>query len=319
VTDSSLFIGIDVSAKTLDLAHSADPAIRTFANDPNGIGQLIALLKPLTPRLIVLESTGKLEQPLLLALLEAGLPAARVDPKRVRLFAYGIGQLAKTDPIDARVLMKFAELASPRLTEKKPENQAELAELLTCRSQLIETRTVHQNQLARTISPVAQKSLKSVLTHLQSRIKKLDKEIERIVDNDDAMSDLDKLLRSFKGVGPVLAATLISQLPELGKLNHSELTALVGLAPYNRDSGTYSGKRSIRGGRTRVRNVLYMCTVAALRHNPVLKTTYQRLRAAGKLAKVALVACARKFLRILNAMVRDNQIWTPKLQLDTCK
>lgn len=316
MADASIFVGIDVSSATLDLSHSNTQSVNSFANDRPGISQIVALLKSLAPKLIVIESTGKLEQPLLLALLEADLPVARVDPKRVRLFAYGIGQLAKTDPIDARVLMKFAELASPRLSEKKAQNRAELAELLTCRSQLIDTRTVHQNQLSRTTSRIAQKSLESVLAHLQSRIEKLDKEIEKIVDNDDDMRGLEKLLRSFKGVGPILAATLISQLPELGKLSHSELTALVGLAPYNRDSGTHSGKRSIRGGRTRVRNVLYMCTVSALRHNAVLKHTYKRLRSAGKIAKVALIACARKFLRILNAMVRDNQNWIPKAAVE---
>ena len=319
MADSNLFVGIDVSSASLDLCSSNDETIRRFSNDPGGIAALLDLLAGLSPKLIVIESTGGLERPLLLALLAADLPVARVDPKRVRLFAYGIGQLAKTDAIDARVLMRFAQLASPRLAEKKAQNQAELAELLVCRAQLIDTRTAHQNQLTRTGSKIARKSLQSVLSHLRSRIEKLDRAIEKIIDNDDDMRGLDELLRSFKGVGPVLAATLISQLPELGKLPHSKLAALVGVAPYNRDSGSYSGKRSIRGGRARVRKVLYMCTVAALRHNPILKQTYQRLRAAGKLAKVAIIACARKFLRILNAMVRDQQPWAPKLSLQTCK
>jgi len=319
VTDSNVFVGIDVSSTSLDLCCSNKPMIRNFSNDAAGIASLVEMLAALTPKVIVVESTGGLEKALVLALLQADLPVARVDPKRVRQFAYGIGQMAKTDAIDARVLMQFAALASPRLAQKKARNQAELAELLTCRSQLIDTRTAHQNQLARTSSKIARKSLESVLSHLRSRIAKLDREIEKIIDNDDDMRGLDELLRSFKGVGPVLAATLISQLPELGKLPHSKIAALVGVAPYNRDSGSYSGKRAIRGGRPRVRKLLYMCTVAALRHNPILKQTYQRLRAAGKLAKVAVIACARKFLRILNAMVRDNQIWAPKLLLETCK
>lgn len=152
-----------------------------------------------------------------------------------------------------------------------------------------------------------------MLDHLQKRIEKLDRQIEKIIDDDDQMRKLDELLRTVKGVGPILAATLISQLPEIGKLGHAQLTALVGLAPYNRDSGTQRGKRSIRGGRTAVRNIIYMCTVAAIRHNQALKQTYKRLRDAGKVPKVALVACARKFLRILNAIVRDNAPWTPKL------
>jgi transposase len=303
---------------TLDLAWCNDPASaqavvdRSFSNDAAGIVQVVRQLRELSPQLIVLESTGKLEQPLLLALLDAQLPVARVDPKRVRLFALGLGQLAKTDAIDARVLMKFAQLAAPRVTEKKTQNRAELAELLTCRRQLIDTRTAHQNQLSRTASVFARKSLESVLRHLQSRLQKLDRQIARLVDDDDEMRDLDKLLRSFKGVGPVLAATLISQLPELGRLGHAPLTALVGLAPYNRDSGTQQGKRSIRGGRSAVRQILYVCTVSAIRHNVTLKRAYRRLRDAGKPAKVALIACARKFLRILNAMVRDHVAWSAK-------
>ena len=315
MADSFPFVGIDVSLATLDLAWCDDPAAgRSFTNDARGIGQVVQLLRELTPppQLIVVESTGKIEQPLLLALLDAGLPVARVDPKRVRLFAYGIGQLAKTDPIDARVLAKFAELAAPRLTEKKSQNRSELAELLTCRRQLIDTRTAHQNQLSRTASSFARKSLESVLRHLQSRLEKLDREIARIIDDDDEMRGLEKLLRSFKGVGPILAATLIGQLPEIGRLGHAQLAALVGLAPYNRDSGTQRGRRSIRGGRAPVRQMLYMCTVAAIRHNPTLKATYARLRDAGKVAKVALIACARKFLRILNAMVRDHLTWSPR-------
>ena len=200
------FVGIDVCSKTLDLACSDSSALRSFANDASGIGAIVELLTDLRPLLIVVESTGKLEQPLLLALLDAGLPVSRVNPKRVRQFAYGIGQLAKTDPIDARVLAKFAELASPRLSEKKEKNRAELAELLTCRRQLIETRTAHQNQLLRTGSAFAQKSLRSVLNHLKSRVEKLDRQIEKIIDDDDDMRKLDELLRSFKGVGPILAA-----------------------------------------------------------------------------------------------------------------
>lgn len=309
-----VFVGIDVSQAWLDVAQCDDPAaVRRFANDPGGVAQVLGLLKGLgpAPSLVVVESTGKLEDPLLLALLDAGLPVARVDPKRVRLFAYGIGQLAKTDPIDARVLRRFAELAGPRLTEKKARNRSELAELLVCRRQLIDTRTAHQNQLSRTTGAFARTSLRSVLDHLQKRIEKLDRRIAKIVDDDDEMRGLERLLRSFKGVGPVLAATLISQLPELGHIGHAPLAALVGLAPYNRDSGTHSGRRSVRGGRGAVRRTLYMCTVAAVRHNPTLRQTYRRLRDAGKVAKVALVACARKFLRILNAMVRDRLTWSP--------
>jgi transposase len=314
----SIFIGIDVCGSSLDLARSDQPDVHSsFANDAAGIAQVLGLLAPLNPALIVVESTGKLEHPLLFALLDAGLTVSQVNPKRVRQFAYGIGQLAKTDPIDARMLMRFAQLAGPRLTERKAAHRVELAELLTCRRQLIETRTAHQNQLTRTASGFARTSLRSVLDCLRKRIERLDRQIEKLVDDDDDLRKLDELLRTVKGVGPILAATLISQLPELGKIGHAQLTALVGLAPYNRDSGTQRGKRTIRGGRTAVRNVIYMCTVAAIRHNPALKQMYTRLRDGGKASKVALVATARKFLRILNAIVRDNQPWAPKLVPET--
>lgn len=304
-------VGIDVSKAHLDLARSDQGDVVRFDNDAKGIGAVVELLLALNPRLVVVESTGKFENALVSALLDAAVPVARVNPRRVHQFAYGIGKLAKTDPIDARVLARYAQVAEPHLTEKRDENRTELAELLTCRRQLVNTRTAHSNQLATTGSDFARKSLKTLLSHLKVRIEKLDKRIAKLIEDDDDLNKLDGLLQSVKGVGVVLSATLISQLPELGKLGHNQISALVGLAPFNRDSGTFSGKRSIRGGRTEVRNVLYVCTVAAVRSNDVLRAAYQRLRAAGKPTKVAIIAVARKFLRILNAMARDDKHWSP--------
>ena len=314
---ADLCVGIDVCAAHLDLGRSDDATgvVERYDNDPAGVRALVRTLLALEPRLVVVESTGKLEDPLVHALLDAQISVARVDPKRVRQFAYGIGRLAKTDPIDARVLARYAQVAEPHLAQKRDRNRAELAELLTCRRQLIETRTAHSNQLATAHSAFAKRTLRGILQNLQTRIGALDKRVEQIVSDDDDLHTLDRLLRSVKGVGPVLAATLISQLPELGRLGHAQVTALVGLAPFNRDSGGRQGKRSIRGGRTAVRNVLYVCTVAAVRCNPVLKRCYQRLRAAGKVPKVAIVAVARKFLRILNAMVRDRKPWAEQIKL----
>jgi transposase len=306
-----VFIGIDVSKAHLDLARSDQGDVTRFDNDAGGIEAVVQLLLALSPRLVVVESTGKLENPLVSALLDAAIAVARVNPKRVRQFAYGIGKLAKTDPIDARVLARYAQVAQPHLSEKRDKNRTELAELLACRRQLVDARTAHSNQLRTTESAFAKRRLQSVLSSLKAQVQKLDKQIARLIDDDDDLNKLDELLRSVKGVGAVLSATLISRVPELGKFGHAQVSALVGLAPFNRDSGNQQGKRSIRGGRSEVRAVLFVATVAAVRSNDVLKAAYQRFRAAGKPPKVALVAVAHKFLRILNAMVRDNKHWSP--------
>ena len=316
VPPDAIFVGIDVSADRLDLARHDQTQVWSFPNDEKGINKLLELLRPWKPARIALESTGKLERPLLNALLDAHLNACHVNPQRVRQFANGMGWLAKTDSLDARILARFAEKAGPRISTKSPEKQAELAELLTCRRQLIETRTAHGNQLKRTSSTFAGKRLENVLENLQEQIEELDDRISEIIDSDDDMSHLNTILQSVTGVGTVLAATLIAQLREIGHLDHRPLSALVGLAPYNNDSGRHKGTRSIRGGRAAVRSVLYVCTVAAIRHNPILKAKYEQLRAAGKAAKVAIIACARKLLRILNALVRDNTTWqNPKIKI----
>jgi transposase len=303
-------VGIDVSKAHLDLARSDQGDVTRFDNDAGGIEAVVQLLLALSPRLVVVESTGKLENPLVSALLDAAIAVARVNPKRVRQFAYGIGKLAKTDPIDARVLARYAQVAQPHLSEKRDKNRTELAELLACRRQLVDARTAHSNQLRTTESAFAKRRLQSVLSSLKAQVQKLDKQIARLIDDDDDLNKLDELLRSVKGVGAVLSATLISRVPELGKFGHAQVSALVGLAPFNRDSGNQQGKRSIRGGRSEVRAVLFVATVAAVRSNDVLKAFYTRLREAGKVPKVALVATAHKFLRILNAMVRDNKHWS---------
>jgi transposase len=315
VPADAIYVGIDVSSDRLDLARHDQTQTWSFTNDEKGIADLLKLLKPWKPARIAVESTGKLERPLLTALFDAQLNACHVNPQRVRNFADGMGWLAKTDSLDARVLARFAEKAGPRISTKSPEKQAELTELLTCRRQLIDARTAHRNQRTRTFSDFARKRLDNVLENLKTQIEQLDDRIAQIIDSDDDMSHLNTILQSVTGVGVVLAATLIAQLREIGHLDHRPLSALVGLAPYNNDSGRHKGDRSIRGGRSAVRSVLYVCTVAAIRHNPILSAKYKQLRADGKAAKVAIIACARKLLRILNALVRDNVTWqNPKLQ-----
>ena len=311
VSVSALFVGIDVAKDKLDLARSdaKDKGLLVFANDPQGIAQILQQLTAASPARIVIESTGGLERPLLEALLDAGLPVALVNPNRVRHLAMGLGILAKTDPIDARVLMEFARLAEPRLAAKRSAHQAELDALVTCRRQLTVTRTQQSNCRLSTTSKVALKSIDAILKSLDKQIDLLDGQIRKLIDSDDDFKHLDRLLRSVPGVGPVLSATLLGELAELGHTDRRQISALVGVAPFNCDSGRQRGQRSIRGGRTSVRCVLYMASLAAMRCNPVLRRFAQRLQKAGKTAKVIIVACMRKLLALLNAMVRDNLTW----------
>jgi transposase len=305
-----VFVGIDVAKDKLDLARSDSVELIAVANDGQGIARVVRELTAARPSRIVVESTGGLERPLLEALLDANLPVALVNPARVRHFAIGIGILAKTDPIDARVLVKFAQLAEPRLAQKCTENQAELDELVTCRRQLTAARTAQANARLTTRSGDAQKSIDAVLKELDKQVELLDRKIRKLIDSDDDFKHLDGLLRSVPGVGPVLSATLLAELRELGTTDRRQITALVGLAPFNHDSGKSTGRRAIRGGRTSVRCVLYMAALAAIRFNPVLSRFADRLRRTGKRAKVIIVACMRKLLALLNAMIRDNLTWT---------
>jgi transposase len=307
---SCTFVGIDVAKEHLDLARSDTGELLTVSNDQPGIRRIIELLKAASPKCIVVESTGGLERPVLEAMLDAHLPVALVNPVRVRYLAIGIGILAKTDPIDAGVLMEFGRLAEPRLAKKRSANQVELDDLITCRRQLTAARTAQANARLTTRSKDAQRSIDAVLQTLDKQIESLDQKIRKLIDSDDDFKHLDRLLQSVPGVGPVLSSTLLAELRELGTTDRREIGALVGVAPFNRDSGTFRGKRSIRGGRVSVRCVLYMATLAAIRFNPILRTFAERLSKAGKSAKVIIVACMRKLLGLVNAMVRDNLMWS---------
>jgi len=316
VPPAPVYVGIDVAQDKLDLARTDADAVPAFANDPAGVAAVVDLLSSIRPAVIVVEATGGLERPLLDALLEAGLPAALVHPGRVRYFAKGLGILAKTDRIDARVLAQFARLAAPRLTQKRSANQAELAALVVCRRQLTLARAEQANRRRATASRAALRSIDAVLATLDKQVESLDKQIRELLDADDDFKHLDGLLRSVPGVGPVLSATLAAELRELGQTDRRQVGALVGVAPFNCDSGKLKGRRAIRGGRTAVRCVLYMATLAAMRSNPIIQTFARRLKQAGKLNKVVIVACMRKLLALLNAMLRDNLTWD---ELDVVK
>jgi transposase len=306
---SSLFVGIDVAKDKLDLARSDTGECFCFTNDPAGIAGIVDSFATIRPACIVVESTGGLERPLLDALLDAHLPVALVNPGRVRHFAIGAGFLAKTDALDAAMLVQFAQRAKVRLTQKCSENQSELDALITCRRQLVGSRTVQENCRSSTRSPSALQALLAVIKTLEKQIELLDKKIRKLIDSDDDFKHMDKLLQSVPGVGPVLSSTLLAELSELGTTDRQQIGALVGVVPFNCDSGKHRGQRAIRGGRSQVRNVLYMNSVCAIRHNPLLKQFAQRLQIAGKSSKVIIVACMRKLLTLLNAMVRDNLMW----------
>ena len=307
-----MFVGIDVAKGKLDLATSdGTQRVATFGNDPAGHRRIVELLlaSPQRPACIVVESTGGYEWPLIEALLEADLPVAHVNPTYVRHLAIGLKILAKTDPIDARVLVRYAELAGPVLLERCTKNQAELAALVTCRRQLGQTLTQQANRRAMTRSAVALRAIDKVVKTLEHQIAGLDAAIRKLIDSDDHFKDLDRILRSVPGIGPVASATLVAQMPELGKADRRQAPALLGVVPYNHDSGTLKGQRAIYGGRAHPRCVTYMATLAAIRCNPIIKTFAQRLRAKGKKAKVVIVACMRKLITLINAMLRDRLEW----------
>jgi transposase len=312
--------GIDVSRDKLDVAPPGTDAVPSFANDAAGVARVVALLSALPPALapsaVVVESTGGLERPLVEALLEAGLPVALVHPGRVRYFAKGLGILAKTDRIDALVLRRFGELAAPRLLERRSRNQAELRDLVACRRQLCQTRAQQYNRRATTASKTALRSIDAVVAALDKQVESLERRIRALLDADEDFRHLDGLLRSVPGVGPALSATIAAELREVGRTDRRRVCALAGVAPFADDSGTTRGPRRIRGGRTAVRCVLYMAALSAMRFNPVIRAFAARLKAAGKAGKVVVVACMRKLLTLINAMVRDGLTWD---QLDVVK
>lgn len=303
------YVGIDVSKASLEVALWAEGESWSCANDPEGVSKLIQRLAQLQPALIVVESTGGLERLLLFELCFVHLPVALVNPGRVRDFAKANGLLAKTDKLDARILAHFAEAIKPSVFAMPSEQEQVLSALMTRRRQLVEMVTAEKNHLASTPSPTRH-WVERNLGLLQQQFDELNREIGEFIRHDSAFHQKEQILRSVPGVGPTTTAMLLSDLPELGKLNRKEIAALVGVAPFNRDSGRRSRKRRTKGGRSAVRCVLYMATVCAVRFNPVLKPFYLRLLERGKEKKVALIACLRKLLTFLNAMIRDSRVWT---------
>lgn len=306
---TDIFIGIDVASQELVVAQTPGAAQWAVGNDAAGIELLTTRLRELAPALIVLEATGGLEVDVYASLTEAGLPAQVINPRRARAYAEATGTLAKTDAIDARLLASFAECLRPELRPHTDAATRALQALVTRRRQVLDMITTEEHRLPRAHRSM-QPGIREHIAWLKQRVKQLDADIVKTITDQPAWKATQDVLTSAKGVGPAVSAALIAHLPELGTLTHKRIAALVGVAPMNRDSGKWRGKRFVQAGRTAVRSTLYMAALVAARHNPVIRPFYVRLRAAGKPPKVALTACMHKLLTILNAMVRDQRSWT---------
>ena len=305
-----VFIGIDVAQATLEVAVRPSDERWQVANDATGIAELVPRLEALSPTLIVLEATGGLELPVLAALGSVGQPVVAVNPRQVRDFAKAVGQLAKTDALDAQVLAHFAEAVRPPVRPLPDATTQALAALVTRRRQLVEMLTAEDNR-RRTAPTAIRADIQAHMAWLRKRLQDLDKELGQALRASPLWREREDVLRSVPGIGPTVTATLLAELPELGTLDRKQIAALVGVAPLNRDSGTLRGKRTVWGGRATVRAALYMATLVATQRNPVIRAVYARLLAAGKLKQVALTACMRKLLVICNALVKHRTRWAP--------
>lgn len=302
-----IFVGIDVAQDQLDVHVIPKAEHFTCPNDANGIASLVSRLQKEHPTVIIMEASGGYEITVAAELGAAGLPVAIVNPRQVRDFARGIGKLAKTDKIDALVLARFGETNRPEPQPIPTDEQKQIKELLTRRRQLVGLRSSEKNRRHSARSMRVRQSIDTVITTLDRELEEIDRDIDDLIRKSPLWREQEKLLKTFKGVGPVTTRTLLAKLPELGKLDRQEIACLVGLAPLNKDSGKMRGKRMISGGRKDVRDALYMAARSAVNHNKVIKTFYERLMKAGKLYKVAMTACMRKILVILNTMVKTKK------------
>ena len=304
-----IFWGIDVSKTALDLARWGKKEVIRYENDAAGIAAMVAVLSSETAvTLIVVEASGGFEQTMVTELAAVSLPIVVVNPTRVRNFARAKGQLAKTDPIDARMIADFAQAIRPEVRPLGTEEQQLIKALVTRRRQLIDMQTAEKNRRT-SINPELLPRLEKHLDWLETELAEIEADLNEWIDQNAQWREKRVSLESVPSVGKVTSFTLLAELPELGTLSRQKIAALVGLAPFNRDSGRFRGRRHIFGGRSDVRSVLYMATLSGIRYNPVLKAFYDRLMAKGKLPKVAITACMRKLLTILNAIVRDGSAW----------
>jgi transposase len=304
-----MFVGIDVSKDRLDVHVRPSGQVMAVARDGDGIEELVTTLQKMAPRLIVLEATGGFETVVAAAIGACGLPLAVVNPRQIRDFARACGQLAKTDALDAAIIAHFAEAVHPEPRPIADDAALALGELVTRRRQIVGMMVAERNRRRQLTQPRLLRTVDRVVATLQAQLSDIEKDIDDAIRGTPAWREKEELLTSVPSIGPKIARTLIAELPELGTLDRRKISSLAGLAPFNRDSGTFRGARSIAGGRAPVRGALYMAVLVAIRRNLPIAGIYQRLRAAGKPAKVAIVAAMRKLLTILNAIIRDRSAW----------
>lgn len=305
------YIGIDVAKRTFDICCLAEQRVQQFENNTKGIKHAVGMLAELEPKLVVMEATGGYEAMLAAELHAAGLPVAVVNPRRIRDFARANGQLAKTDKLDAVVIATFAERMRPPRQQQIDHNSRLMKAMVARRHQLIGLRTAENNRLEHALDKVIARSIKRLLKTIDREIEKVETDIREQLASIPELENKAQILQSASGIGPTTAAMLVTELPELGRLNRRQIAMLIGTAPINRDSGTFRGKRMTGAGRRNVRSRLYMPTLVAIRHNPPIRRFYQHLLAKGKAKMTAIIACMRKLITILNAMVAKNEAWNP--------
>jgi transposase len=308
MSNEPIYVGIDVSKDNLDLAVHPRQQIRRFHNTATGINKAVEYIRDIGPVLLVMEATGGFEITVAAALSEAGITTAIVNPRQARDYARSTGKLAKTDAIDAQMLADFAAAVQPEPRPLADTQAQELKDILARRRQLNEMITAEKNRLHRSRGALRD-HIRAHINWMEKELIEMDSELKHFIEKSPIWREKDNLLKTAPGIGPVLSSTLVAELPELGNLNRKQIAALVGVAPLNRDSGKMRGKRSVWGGRAGVRSALYMGTLVATRFNPVIREFYNRLIAAGKPKKVAITACMRKFITILNAMIKHHSTW----------
>lgn len=307
-----IIVGVDVSKATLDITWLPNGELLQFSNNEQGIQALLGSLRSFNVELVVVEATGGYQKKLVAALTQHTIPVTVVNPRQVRRFAQALNLLAKTDGIDANLLARYGQTLRPQPTVPKEQAREELEACVARRSQLVTLLVAEKNHLEHAPESV-RKTITDLMDILKAGIHAMDEAIKELVRSQESLRESDRLIRSVPGAGPVLSAVLLAYLPELGYLGRKQIAALVGVAPFNCDSGQYRGRRHIWAGRQKIRNALYMSTLSAIRFNPVLKAFFERLSLAGKPFKVAVVACMRKMLLMLNAMLQKQEIWRPNM------
>jgi transposase len=305
-------VGVDTGKDQLDIFIRPLGTYFVVTNDDDGIKKAIAEIKKHKVTRVVIEATGRLEQPFIMACAKAKIPFVVENPVRIKRFAGAINQKAKTDKLDAKLIAHYAEVMKPALSKLKPEDIRLMSDLLSRRCQLMEMQTMEKNR-HQIMPKEITSSIKPMLTVIKNQLEKIDTKLRKLIERCDEYKIKNDIIQSVPGVGNVVAFNLISDMPELGYINNKEAASLVGVAPFNRESGSYKGKRMIRGGRSQIRTAMYMAMMSAIQCNPTFKAIYQRLVAAGKPKKVAIIACIRKLVVTLNSMVRDGVYWDPKM------